>query len=120
MGQMVVALTLLLCLALLGCVSEKRNKIEGTWRLVAGTNKWGDTTFDYAKMGYDGIKMFSDNHFIFVGRIVRNADTADNYGGGTFTLEGSNYSEVISYFPLRAMLGDTIPFEIQVNNDTLI
>jgi len=120
MKHMLIALTLLLCIALLGCAREKMNTLEGTWRLVAGTNKFADTTYDYAKMGYDGIKMWCGNHFVFVGRVVRNGDTTNNYGGGTFTQEGNTYTEVISYFPVRTMVGDTISFEVQVKNDTLI
>jgi hypothetical protein len=120
MKQIVVALTLLLSFVLLGCVSQIKSPMEGAWQLVSGTNKWGDTTYDYAKMGYDGMKIWSDHRFIFVGRLVQNGKTMDNYGGGSFTLAGNNYTEVITYFPLKTMIGDTIPYEIQVNNDTLI
>ena len=113
-------ITLILCLTLLGCSSQRKNTLEGTWRLVAGTSKTADSTYDYAKMGYDGMKMICDKHFMFVGRYVQNGDTTYNYGGGTFTLEGNNYTEVIMYFPIKAMIGDTLSYEVQVNNDTWI
>jgi hypothetical protein len=119
MRRIVIAITLLLCLDQIGCMSEKKDAIEGTWRLVSGTSKFSDTTYDYAKMGYDGMKMFCDNHFMFVGRVVGNGDTTDNYGGGTFTMEGNISTEVLLYFPVRAMVGDTLSYEVRVSNDTL-
>lgn len=120
MKQLIVSLTLLLCAVLMGCSTERRSSMEGAWQLVSGTNKWGDTTYDYGKMNYDGMKMWCDHHFIFVGHYVQNGKTMDNYGGGFFTLNGNNYNEIITYFPLKDMIGDTIAYNIQVNGDTLI
>jgi hypothetical protein len=120
MRQILFALTLFLCASLLGCVSEKKNKIEGTWRLVSGTSKTGDTTREYSQMHYRGIKMIYENHFAFVGRYVRDSDTLDNYGGGTYVLEGNNYTETVNYHKYRPWIGDSIPFEVEVRNDTLI
>lgn len=120
MKQICMFVTACLCLMLLGCSSEQNNKVEGTWRLVSGTSKTADSTYDYSRMGYDGMKMICDRHFMFVGRYVQNGDTAYNYGGGTFTLEGNNYTEVLRYFPVKSMVGDTLSYDVQVRNDTLI
>jgi hypothetical protein len=107
----------LLSVTVLGCMSEKKNPLEGTWRLVAGTSKTADTTVDYTQMRYKGLKMFCDNHFMFVGHSF---DTVDNYGGGSYTLDGNTYTEVVMYHAYRALVGDTISFDVQVNNDTLV
>jgi hypothetical protein len=104
---------------LFGCVSERKNQLEGTWRLVSGSSKVADTTYDYTKMGYGGLKMYCDNHFMFVGRFVQSDTTENNYGGGNYTLEGNILTEVIRYFPVTAMIGDTLSYEIRFSGDTL-
>jgi len=120
MRQMVVAITLLLSLALIGCVGEKKPSIEGTWRLVSGWQKTGDITGKYSQTDYHGIKMICGGHWAILGRSVRDKDTLDNYGGGTYTLEGNNYTESIEYFVVKSSIGNVVPFEVEVRNDTLI
>jgi hypothetical protein len=120
MRQMLIALTLLLCLGLLGCVNEKKNAIEGTWRLVSGWQKTAEATDKYSQANYQGIKMIYGGHWAILGRSVRDKDTLDNYGGGTYTLEGNNYTESIQYFVAKAAIGNVVPFEVEVRNDTLI
>ena len=114
-----VWLTLVFCVTLFGCLGERRNQLEGTWRFVAGGNTAADTTYDYARMGYDGLKMYCDNHFMFVGRFGQNDSAENNYGGGTYTLEGNILTEVIRYFPVPAMIGDTLSYEVRFSGDTL-
>lgn len=100
---------------------EQQLKLEGTWRLVSGTVKTADTTtYDFAKLHYDGILMIYENHFAFVGRYVRDGDTLDAYGGGTYTLEGNNYTESMDYHKDKQWIGETIPLVVSVRNDTLI
>jgi hypothetical protein len=116
-----VPLTIILCLTLLGCRSERKNKIEGTWRLVSGTLKTADTTtYDFSKLHYHGILMIYENHFAFVGRYVREGDSLDAYGGGTYTLDGNNYKESMDYHKNKQWIGETIPLVVSVKNDTLI
>jgi hypothetical protein len=105
---------------LLGCSSERKNKVEGTWRLVSGWQKTADTTFQYSQAHYHGIKMICGNHWAILGRSVRDKDSVDSYGGGTYTLEGNNYTESIEYFVVRSSIGNVVPFEVEVRNDTLI
>jgi hypothetical protein len=115
-----VALTLFLCLALLGCVSEKKNAIEGTWRVVAGTMKTADTTISYSQTNLFGMKMIVDNQWAISGQALGDGDTLAYYGGGTYTLEGNIYTESVKYNIVKSRVGRTIPFEVEVKNDTLI
>jgi hypothetical protein len=66
------------------------------------------------------MKLICDNHFAFVGRYVSGKDTTDNFGGGTYTLEGKNYTESIKYHVAKSLVGEVIPFEVEVRHDTLI
>ena len=120
MKHAAVIIATIVCLTMLGCNTERKNNVEGTWRLIAGTSKTADSTYDYSMMDYDGMKMISNGHFMFVGRYLQNGDTAYNYGGGTYTLEGNHYTEILKYFPVKSMLGDTLSYEVQVRNDSLI
>jgi hypothetical protein len=120
MRQILLALTLFLCASLLGCVSERRNKLEGTWRLVSGKQKNADTSFEYSQANCRSMKMIYENHLAFMTRWFRDKDTLDGYGGGTYTLEGNNYTESIEYHSRKVAIGEIIPFEVEVRNDTLI
>jgi len=117
---MVVAFSLLLCFAVLGCVSEKKDAIEGTWRVVSSTMKTADTTISYSQADLFGMKMIVDNQWAVFGQPLRNGDTLAYYSGGTYTLEGKFYTESIKYNTMKSRVGKVIPFEVEVRNDTLI
>ena len=120
MRRIVVVLTLFPFLALLGCVSEKKNAIEGTWRVVAGTMKTADTTISYSQSNLFGMKMIVGNQWAIFGQPLGGGDTSAYYGGGTYTLEGNIYKESIKYNIVKSRVGRTITFEVEVRNDTLI
>ncbi len=108
-------------LILAGCQSPRERLVEGTWRFVSGTSKVSDTTSsEYDQAQYSGLKMIHDNHFVFVGRFTSGADTVDNYGGGTYTLDGDTYTESVRYHSAKALVEMTVPFEVHVHNDTLV
>lgn len=120
MRRIVVVLFLLLPLILLGCGGEKKNAIEGTWRIVAGTMKTADTTISYSEANLFGMKMIVDGQWAIFGQPLGGGDTLAYYGGGTYTLEGNVYTESIKYNILKSRVGRTIPFEVEVRNDSLI
>ena len=120
MNRMAVALNLLICFALLGCVSEKKNSIEGTWRVVAGTMKTADTTISYSQANLFGMKMIVDNQWAIFGQHLGDGDTLAYYSGGTYTLDGNIYTESIKYNIIKSRIGRVFPFEVEVGNDTLI
>jgi hypothetical protein len=119
MKRIAVALTPFLCLALLGCISEKKNAIEGTWRVVAGTMKTADTTISYSEANLFGMKMIVGNQWAVFGQHLGDADTLAYFSGGTYTLEGNIYTESIKYNILKSRSGRVFPFEVEVRNDTL-
>ena len=120
MRRIAIALTLFLCLVLLGCISGKKNAIEGTWRVIAGTMKTADTTTSYSQANLFGMKMIVGNQWAIFGQPVGGGDTLAYYGGGTYTLEGNIYAESIKYNILKSRVGRTIAFEVEVRDDTLI
>lgn len=120
MREIVIGITFPLCLALLGCVTDKRNAMEGMWRVVSSTMKTSDTTISYSQADLFGMKMIGGNHWAVFGQPLRGADTLAYYGAGTYTLEGKYYTEAIEYNIVKSRIGKVLPFEIEVRNDTLI
>ncbi len=120
MNRMVVTLYLLLCFAVFGCVGEKKEAIEGTWRVVSGTIKTADTAFSYSQANLFGMKMIVGKQWATFGQPLGGGDTLAYYSGGTYTLEGNIYMESIKYSTGKSRVGRTIPFEVEVRNDTLI
>ena len=120
MGRVVVALTLSMCLVVLGCASGKKKAIEGTWRVVAGTMKTADTTISYSQANLFGMKMIVDDQWAVFGQPLGGGDTLAYYSGGSYTLEGDIYMESIKYNILQSRVGRTIAFEVEIRNDTLI
>lgn len=120
MRRTTVAPSLLLCVLLVGCGSDRREAIEGTWRVVSGTLRTADTTISYTQENLFGMKMIVGGQWGIFGRGLSGGDTLAYYGGGTYTLEGKYYAETIKYNIRESRIGRTIPFEVEVRNDTLI
>lgn len=121
MRRIAVGLTLLLCVAILGCSSEKKNLLQGSWRIAAGHQKTADTAFSYVEGNPSTIKIIAGNQVAWFGRWARGAgDTVTYYAWGTYVLEGRNYTESIKEHSIRSQIGKVIPLEVEVRNDTLI
>jgi hypothetical protein len=121
MARKTLALALLLCLVLLGCISDERNRLEGSWRIAAGHQKTADTAFSYTEGNPSTIKMFAGNQVAWFGRWVRSSgDTLTYYAWGTYALEGTNYTESIKDHSVKSQIGKVIPLEVEIRNDTLI
>lgn len=114
-----------LALGLLSCASQNSSTvpIAGTWRLISGTSiAKGDTSVtDYTK-SMSMIKIINDSHFAFL-KHDRNApkDSSNHFdgGGGSYTLNGSTYTEHLDYYGDRNWEGKTFTFTVSIANDTL-
>lgn len=97
--------------------------IAGTWKLLSGTLiEKGDTTItDYTK-GQEFIKIINDDHFAFLHHdLHKGKDSAAIYssGGGSYTLIDSLYTEKLEYCTARQWEGNTFPFTVVLQGDTL-
>jgi hypothetical protein len=120
MKHTAAALTILFCVWMIGCASERKSNLEGNWRLVSRTQRTADTAFHSSPSDYVGKKMIFQNHVAYFARYSAGGDTIYGYGGGTFTLEGTNYTESFEYHVDKSLIGQAIPWEVEVRNDTLI
>lgn len=120
----VIISSLVIALIIGGCAKEKGSPVEGIWKLTYG--KWynlfpGDTlAYQFpGNLAIYHIKIFSKENITFVGHYSVDSLTYDNYGGGTFTLEGDNYEENLLYAG-KAIFNRIIRMLLVVKNDTLI
>jgi hypothetical protein len=97
--------------------------IEGSWQLISGTLiEKGDTTFtDYTK-NLSMIKVLNATHFAFMSHDLKQGkDSTATFsaGGGRYTLNGDQYTEILEYCNAREWEGHTFQFTVTVENDTL-
>jgi hypothetical protein len=98
---------------------EKKLPIEGTWKMVYGKWFFLGTTYP-AQIKGDQIKMLSKKHFTFVGHFEADTLTGDNYGWGTYTLNGNKYEELEVLSGDKSSIGKSVRILVEVKNDTLI
>lgn len=117
---LIISTSLLLLLA--GCNKEPANPVIGAWDLIYARQVINDTTTATFPGNYQGsqVKMWSDNYWMFVGELAQDTITDQNFGGGSYTLEGLVYKETIKYHSNDDYKGQTLRMRIVVKNDTLI
>jgi len=116
---------LLICLIipiLMGsCTQEKASPMEGAWKLAYEYEISGENTtllFPGTSKGSE-IKMWSGDSWALVGVFVQDSTLTDNFGGGKFTLEGTNYQEIVHYHSATEYLDQTVKLFLEIKNDTL-
>ncbi|MBZ4033318.1 hypothetical protein K6T82_00965 [Flavobacterium sp. 17A] len=115
---------LVLIIGLTSCTSEKKNPIEGTWRLISAETTEKDSTFSTFNSKTKMIKIINDTHFAFLNHDLKNGkdSTSALYfaGGGKYTLKDSIYTENLEFFNNRDWENNKFEFVVKVQNDTLI
>jgi hypothetical protein len=119
-----IIISLLISLLICSCSpNEKQHRrIDGAWSLVSYLTVAKDTVVGrYIGKNVIGsqIKVWSQGHFVFVGRFNIGSQFTDNYGGGTYTLEGSEYIETILYHKNHRWVGTHPKMLIEIKRDTL-
>jgi hypothetical protein len=64
--------------------------------------------------------MFSKDYFTFVGHLALDTMTQENYGGGTYTLDGEKYVEDVIYHSGKSYIGTKVRILMEIRHDTLI
>lgn len=102
-------------------VSEqpKRNKIEGTWKLVFNSVEENDSVTVKDLGNRDFIKIINESHFSFINQIP---DSEEGFyaGAGTYSLNEDKYVEVLNYLEPTAWRGHKFEFTVSFSGDTLI
>jgi hypothetical protein len=95
-------------------------RLEGTWELksLKGTAQGKEYVLGGNVSGSQ-LKTYSKGHFLFVGRFAFEGQESNSFGGGTYTLNGEDYTETITYHAAAATIGKTLHFKLVVVGDTL-
>ena len=111
-----------LALIISACGKKPGNNPEGAWKMVQmQMNEKGKIT-NYFSQRYkvSQIKMWSGNHFSFVGKYEVDTISSYRFGVGTFTLDGNIYEETILYHFEQSYEGNKNKIWLEIRNDTLI
>ena len=107
---------------LIGCNQSTNLPHEGAWQYVSAKYVSNDTVvFEFpGTLNGSSMKIWTKNHFIFVGLFNFNSKEINSYGGGTYTLTGNRYVENILYHTNPEFVGKKIDMLLEIKNDTLI
>ena len=111
---------------IISCTQQPVKFPIGAWNLVQTqrvTNGKSVITFptEANKGKTTQLKMYSEKNWVFVGKSARDTVVADVYGGGTYTLNGSQYEETIMYHYGKQWVGKvSTNMTLELVNDTLV
>ena len=104
---------------LLACTKEVKSPIEGAWQMVYGQWQTVPAVFPTQVNGGQ-IKMFSKEHFTFVGQFKLDTMAQNNFGSGTYKFQGNQVEEKVVYSSDPGSISQTFRLLIEFRNDTLI
>ena len=113
---------LVIMLVISACGKKAANSPEGTWKMVQMQmiDRGKVTNYFPARYKVNQIKMWSGNHFSFVGKYEVDTTSSYRYGVGTFTLNGNIYEETILYHFDQSYEGNKNKIWLEIRNDTLL
>jgi len=114
----IVFISLVIAMTIGSCAKEEKSPIEGAWQAVYGQWTGVQGTFPDQVKG-NQIKMWSKEHYIFVGHVILDTLIYDNYGWGTYTLDGDKYQENVVIHNEEPNY-QTLKILLEIRNDTLI
>ncbi len=123
---------LLTSVVILSCHDKSENKdsvastiqIQGTWELISETKiENSDTIFTTASKHQKMIKILNETHFSFLKHdLNKGKDSTAVFvaGGGSYSVKDNQYTEHLEYCNAREWEGNSFPFTVTIQNDTLI
>lgn len=105
-----------------GCNQEESSPIEGVWKVVAWERFDGDSVIWSMPGNLQGeeILIFAREHYNWVGRYKLDTAYIDNFGGGTYTLDGNKLEVNLIYYGNPDRAGTTIRLLWDYQNDTVV
>ena len=117
-----ITICLMAVFVMQSCSSNTTTPIEGTWRLAYEyevRNGNSNCIFPGSSKGSE-LKMWTGNRWSLVGVFIEDSVMTDNYAGGTFTLKGNDYREMVEFHSAPEYLGQTVRLYLEIREDTLI
>ena len=117
---------LIISLVIISCVKQENKFPQGAWEMVQVqrvANGKSRVTFptDANRGKLTQIKMWSEKNWMFYGKRDRDTAIIDLYGGGTYTLDGTQYEENIYIHNAKEYEGRISKnMTMELVNDTLV
>lgn len=113
---------LLLLTAIIGlkplAANAQNCDVVGAWEVFELTFTDPDGTVRDVEIGNPpGLKILSETHWAFVEQNEEGNPVPTSGGGGTYTVDGTTYTETVQYHGARDYIGQVIPFECKVEGD---
>ncbi len=90
----------------------------GAWEVYQLTFTDPDGTVREIDIGDPpGLKVLSQTHWAFVEQNEASNDIPTSGGGGSYTVHGNTYTEVVEYHAARSFIGQSISFDCRVEGD---
>ena len=104
------------------CTRQETTYPQGAWKLIQTQSiQNGEATITYPGLLIGNeYKMWSEKNFMFVGRWEEDTIITDNYGYGTYTLDGNQYVETVLNHFVNNYEGKSLKMTLELKNDTLI
>lgn len=123
--NMRILLLMITCAILSSCNKTQAPQINitGTWELISATTIQGDSTYHKDLTNTRMIKILNETHFSFLNHDLGQKKDSEKMfvaGGGTYKLEGDNYTESLDYCNYREWENNTFEFKLEIKGDTLI
>jgi len=100
-------------------LEKQSNALVGTWKMVYAEIKENDSVQVKDLTSSSFIKIINESHFSFFNQ--EHASTDNFYGGaGTYSLNGNDYVETLSYTSVAEVKNNQFPFRVHFRGDTLI
>ncbi len=116
-----VLFMLALSIGLVAWSQEKKSPIDGVYKLAFEYEVKGDnSTLIYPDENQGSeLKIWSEGTFTLVGVFVQGSNYTDNFGAGTFTLEGNRYEETVLFHSAPQYMGQIVNLRLEMEGDTI-
>lgn len=116
-----VLLLLALSMGLSAWSQGKKSPIDGVYKLAFEYEVKGDHSaliYPDENQGSE-LKIWSEGTFTLVGVFVQGTTYTDNFGAGTFTLEGTRYEETVLFHSAPQYMGQVVKLRLEMEGDTI-
>lgn len=117
-----VFLVLILSMIMVSCTLEKKSPMDGEWMLAYEYEISDGETMVLYPGDSEGneIKIWSGDYWVLLGRFEHDSGFTQNYGGGTYRLDGNRYEEIVQYHSAPQYLDQTVKLWVEFKQDTII
>jgi hypothetical protein len=100
--------------------SPAKSPLEGTWEIVSFKAFEDGKEVSSMPGTFTGqqLKVYSKEHYLFVGHFKDEKGESDSFGGGTYSLTGENYVENRLSHVAKERVGKSVHYKLVIKNDT--